>query len=74
MRTLLLAVALLGGCAAPPAAPPDRPKLIAVTCEGCGCVWESYDGHRDRIKQCPNCPMSEEEFQRLKEEARKRLK
>jgi hypothetical protein len=74
MRTLLLAVALLGGCATPPVAPPDRPKLIAVTCENCGCVWESYDGHRDRIKQCPNCPMSEKEFERLKEEARKRLK
>lgn len=71
MRTLLLTVALLAGCAAPP---PDRPKLIAVTCEGCGCVWESYDGHRDRIKQCPNCPMSAEEFERLKQEAKKRLK
>lgn len=64
MRTLLLTVALLAGCATPP----DRPKLIAVTCEGCGCVWEAYEGHRERIKQCPNCPM------RLKEEARKRLK
>ena len=51
---------------------PAKPKLIAVTCEGCGCVWESYDGHRDRIKECPNCPMSEEEFERLKEAARNR--
>jgi hypothetical protein len=51
---------------------PSKPKLIAVACEGCGCVWESYNGHRDRIKQCPNCPMSEEEFEALKESVRNR--
>ena len=71
MRTLLLTVALLAGCAAPP---PDRPRLIAVTCEGCGAVWQAYEGHRERVKACPNCPMSDKEFERLKEEAGKRVK
>ena len=71
MRILLLTVALLAGCATPPAVPPDAPKLIAISCECCGCVWETY---LKRIQQCPNCPMSDKEYERLKEEAKKRLK
>lgn len=49
---------------------PAKPTLITVTCEGCGTTWESHEGHRERIQKCPNCPMSEEEFEALKEAIR----
>lgn len=78
--TLLFAIGLAGWVfcaylAAKVAMPPKRaakPTLIAVICEGCGTTWESYDGHRERIQKCPNCPMSDEEFEALKDAVRKR--
>ena len=50
----------------------QRPALVDVTCDGCGAVWQAYQGHRPRINACPNCPRSDEDFERLKEAARKR--
>jgi len=48
-------------------------KPIITVCSGCGTEWESMGpGQPKPITTCPNCPMSPEEFERLKEEMRKR--
>lgn len=42
-------------------------------CSGCGTEWWSQSGKKpEPITKCPNCPMSEEEFEALKEQMRKR--
>jgi hypothetical protein len=54
-------------------AAPVKPARAVTVCSGCGSEWRSmYDGPMEPISQCPNCPMSDEEFERLKEEVRKR--
>jgi len=48
-------------------------KPVITVCSGCGTEWESMGpGHPEPITKCPNCPMTPEEFERLKEEMRKR--
>jgi hypothetical protein len=42
-------------------------------CSACGTEWRSYvTGKAKPITKCPECPMTPEEFERLKEEVRKR--
>jgi hypothetical protein len=42
-------------------------------CSACGTEWRSYvTGKAKPITKCPGCPMTPEEFERLKEEVRKR--
>lgn len=54
---------------------PVKPPIVVNVCSGCGAEWHSYEGTRTRpIKKCPNCPMSEEEFEALKEAIRNRHK
>lgn len=45
-------------------------------CSGCGTEWVTL--HKDRfwkpsnpITQCPNCPLTEEQFEKLKEQVRR---
>ncbi len=48
-------------------------KPVITVCSGCGTEWESMGpGQPKPITTCPNCPMTPEEFERLKEEMRKR--
>ena len=52
---------------------PRSPTVFVTVCSGCGSEWHSMDGKRgEPITKCPNCPMSEEEWEALKEQMRKR--
>lgn len=52
---------------------PAAPAWHIEACSGCGTEWRSpYP--QEPIDRCPNCPMSEEEFERLKESVRNRNK
>jgi hypothetical protein len=54
-------------------AAPVKPVRAVTVCSGCGSEWTAmHDGPMEPITQCPNCPMSEEEFERLKESLRRR--
>ena len=54
---------------------PAKPACTVTVCSGCGSEFESYgDGPAQPITQCPNCPMSEEEFERLKGQLGKQQK
>jgi hypothetical protein len=58
-----------------PGPTPEKPPRIVAVCGGCGSEWEQIGpGEPGPITTCPNCPMSEEEFERLKDELRKRIK
>lgn len=67
IAVLVLVLALIAGCAAH-SPPPD-----IRTCEGCGTRWDTPNPEPNPkpIKQCPNCPMTPEEFERLKEQLQK---
>jgi hypothetical protein len=53
---------------------PVKPARAVTVCSGCGSKWTAmHDGPMEPITQCPNCPMSDEEFELLKEQARKRI-
>jgi len=69
----VLVLALIAGCTAP-AQPTPTPDIRI--CEGCGTRWETPnpEPNPQPIKQCPNCPMTPEEFERLKEQLRKSKK
>jgi hypothetical protein len=57
--------------AAPPK--PKSPKEWVNVCSGCGEKWYSMAlNDPGPITKCPNCPMSEEEFESLKEQVRRR--
>lgn len=57
----------------PPKAEVEKPRTITV-CSGCGTEWWSESGKPPKPRtKCPNCPMSEEEWETLKEEMRKQL-
>jgi hypothetical protein len=59
------------GCSVP--SKPESPKPVITVCSGCGSEWHSTGpGQPQPIAKCPNCPMTPEEFERLKEELRKR--
>ena len=52
---------------------PKKPARAATVCSGCGTEWTAmHEGPMEPISRCPNCPMSNEEFDALKEAVRKR--
>lgn len=52
---------------------PKLPPVFVTICSGCGSEFHSMDGKpSEPITKCPNCPMSEEEWEALKEQMRKR--
>jgi hypothetical protein len=54
-------------------AKPRTPQVFVTVCSGCGSEFESYGpGKPEPITKCPNCPMSEDEWEALKEQMRKR--
>ena len=57
-----------------PSVPARTPRAV-TTCSCCGSEWTAmHDGPMEPITQCPNCPMSEEEFERLKKQFRNQQK
>jgi hypothetical protein len=53
-------------------APPENHTPVVTVCSGCGSEWHSRGpGPHDSIEKCPNCPMSDEEFEALKRKYRK---
>lgn len=71
----LALVALLAALWRPQATPTPADRF--QVCSGCGTKWETINPERypwpDKpITQCPNCPMSDEEFEALKEQVRQR--
>ena len=69
LAALLSITLAFAGCASKP----EPPKPIITVCSGCGTEWESMGpGQPKPITTCPNCPMTPEEFERLKEEMLKR--
>jgi hypothetical protein len=69
---LALAAALAVGCES--STKPKSPQGYVTVCSGCGTeFWSpSWGGPPKPITKCPNCPMSEEEWEALKEQMRKR--
>ena len=63
-------VAMLAGCNTKP----QSPQGYVTVCSGCGTEFWSpaWGGKPKPITKCPNCPMSEEEWEALKEQMRKR--
>ena len=52
---------------------PADPVWYVEVCSGCKTEWRSQSGKPSKpITKCPNCPMSEEEWEALKEQMRKR--
>ena len=71
LAALLLATLAFAGCSV--TSKPEPPKPIITVCSACGTEWRSYvTGKAKPITKCPECPMTPEEFERLKEEVRKR--
>ena len=54
----------------PPATPPAHKQIVTV-CSGCGSEWESA-GPTKPITACPNCPLSDDEWERFKKQVRER--
>lgn len=73
--TKIIAVFLLmlSGCSQQLDTKPEKPVRIITICSGCGSEWHSLvPGDVEPITKCPNCPMSMEEFEELKEQVRNR--
>jgi len=70
---VLIALGVAGlfcGATASKPAPPPPPKIVVTVCSGCGEPWRGeYTGP---ITRCPNCPLSDEEWERLKKQVRDR--
>lgn len=65
---------LLPGCMQKPDIKPETSLPTITVCSGCGSEWHSLvPGDVEPITKCPNCPMSMEEFEALKEQVRQRL-
>ena len=65
-------VLLAFGCKQRPRTRLETPIPTITVCSGCGSEWESYGpGEHKPITKCPNCPMTPEEFEALKEQLRK---
>ena len=62
---------LLPGCMQKRDIEPEVPRRTITICSGCGSEWES-NGPSEPITKCPNCPMTPEEFEALKEQVRNR--
>ena len=63
-------VAMLAGCNTKQ----QLPEGYVTVCSGCGTeFWSpSWGGPPKPITKCPNCPMSEKEWEALREQMRKR--
>ena len=49
---------------------PRPPTVFVTVCSGCGTEWHSMNGKRgEPITKCPNCPLSEDEWEALKKHA-----
>jgi hypothetical protein len=71
LAALLSATLAFAGCSI--ASKPEPPKPIITACSVCAKEWRSYvTGKAKPITKCPECRMTPEEFERLKEEVRKR--
>lgn len=74
LMALCLSLVLLAAGCKHHAPQPEAPIRVVTICSGCGSEWVSLGpGEREPITKCPNCPMSMEEFEALKEQVRKRL-
>jgi hypothetical protein len=80
LSVLLMLISVLA-LRASPDKPRAAPRRTVTICSGCGSEWSlvsSIDGlfHRrltmKPISTCPNCPLSMDEFERLKKEMRER--
>jgi hypothetical protein len=62
-----------GRWSATPSTPEQRKPDIRF-CEGCGSRWETPnpEPNPQPITKCPNCPMTLEEFEELKDQVRRR--
>jgi hypothetical protein len=73
---LVVAIMAIGGwivasCLSRPM-PPENHTPVVTVCSGCGSEWHSLvPGPHKPITKCPNCPMSDEEFEALKRKYRK---
>jgi len=72
MNVKIVAVFLLmlSGCMQQHETKPKGLYMTITICSGCGSEWESF-GPGEPIDKCPNCPMTPEEFEALKEQVRK---
>jgi len=69
--TFICVAFAIAGCSVP--GKPEPPKPVVTVCSGCGTEWHSAGpGQPKPIATCPNCPMTPEEFERLKEEMRRK--
>jgi len=72
---LLMLISVLALRSLPDKKPP-APQRVVTVCSGCGSEWSlvsSLDQTPMKpITTCPNCPLSMDEFERLKKEMRER--
>lgn len=65
---------MMSGCMQQRNTKPEKFVPVITICSGCGSEWHSLvPGDVEPITKCPNCPMSMEEFEALKEQVRQRL-
>jgi hypothetical protein len=72
LAVLLMLISVLALRALPLAPPPPR---VVTLCSGCGSEWSLVSpsgGAMKPIHTCPNCPLSMDEFERLKDQVRER--
>jgi hypothetical protein len=73
IKIMAVFLLMLSGCMTQRSIKPEVSRPIITICSGCGSEWESYGpGDVKPITKCPNCPMTPEEFEALKEQVRKR--
>lgn len=73
-KLIAIFLLILTGCSQQRDTKPEKPVRVITICSGCGSEWESLGpGDVEPITKCPNCPMSIEEFEALKEQVRHRL-
>ena len=64
---------VLCGCMQQRDTKPEAPLPVITICSGCGSEWHSLGSQKpEPITKCPNCPMTPEEFDALKEQIRNR--
>lgn len=72
-KSMAIFLLILAGCSQQRDTKPEKPVRVITICSGCGSEWESLGpGDVEPITKCPNCPMSIEEFEALKEQVRQR--
>lgn len=50
-----------------------KAKTYITACSGCGFLWKSYEPDITPITRCPNCQMSNEQFEELKRTVKDQL-